>query len=262
MHLIDHVSAFGSFANNGVHMPYYAIEKVTFSNTGEKYTHPQSKGKRVYSPQVAFMVTDVLSDYQQRTPQFGYCNPLNLSRDGNYCPGGDMIPVAVKTGTTNDFKDVLTVGYTSSYILGVWVGNSNNSPMQNITGIMGAAPIWHDAMLTAMEGQQARGFVNPGGLQKVTQVYADGVRTSDWVLAKDAGKYRTCANTNIAAMSMFNSDGNSVTNTLDNSFSSYANIDKNKGKTASAYCPSYGFAFSPSSDQPPAHSTSKYPNWW
>jgi membrane peptidoglycan carboxypeptidase len=182
VHLIDHVSAFSAFANGGVHMPYYAVEKVVFTNTGKTVTHSNPQGTRVWSPQVAYEVTDVLSDYTQRYNQFGVCNPLNLNRDGGDCPQGDLIPVAVKTGTTDDFTNVLTVGYTSEFILGVWVGNNDNTPMNGITGIMGSAPIWHDAMLTAMEGREAKGFVNPGGLQKVNMSYSNGVSTNDWTI--------------------------------------------------------------------------------
>lgn len=65
---------------------------------------------------------------------------------------GPVLPSAAKTGTTDDFRDTWTVGYTSDYVLGVWVGNNDNSPMININGIIGAAPIWHDAMLAAEAG--------------------------------------------------------------------------------------------------------------
>ena len=61
-------------------------------------------------------------------------------------------PVAAKTGTTNDYRDNLTMGYTPDFVTGVWVGNSNNTPMQNVTGVTGAGPIWHEFMTVAHQG--------------------------------------------------------------------------------------------------------------
>ncbi len=222
-HLLDHVSSFGSFGNGGVHVPYYAIEKVVFTNTGQSWGHAQSQGTRVFSPQIAYMVTDVLSDYQQRVPQFGACNPLTLDPDiphWNYtCAYNNLIPVAVKTGTTDQFQDVLTVGYSSDFVLGVWVGNNNNTPMDGINGIQGAAPIWHDAMILAMQGHQAKGFENPGGLHKVQQNYADGVSTVDWVLDGQAAP------------------GQATTNNDNNN----NNHNNNQQKSGNGYCPCYSF---------------------
>ncbi len=58
-------------------------------------------------------------------------------------------PAAAKTGTSNEFRDNWTVGYTTDYVMGVWAGNNDNSPMINVTGVDGAAPIWHDSLLLA-----------------------------------------------------------------------------------------------------------------
>jgi membrane peptidoglycan carboxypeptidase len=87
-------------------------------------------------------MTDVLADNNARcTPtvcEFGLGSPLLLDR-----------PVAAKTGTTNDWTDNWTVGYTPQIVTGVWVGNADRSPMLNVNGITGAAPIWHDFMESA-----------------------------------------------------------------------------------------------------------------
>ena len=66
--------------------------------------------------------------------------------------------------------------------MGVWVGNDNNTPMNNVLGVDGAAPIWHDSMLVAEQGKPIHDFVNPGGLQQATVTYPDGVRTTDWFM--------------------------------------------------------------------------------
>lgn len=235
MLLLDHVSAFGTFANGGLHQPHYAIEKIEFTSTAKTFGHNDNAGEQVFSSQVAFMISDVLSDNASRIPQFGPCSPLVLSR-GDYCTG-EIIPAAVKTGTTNDFKDVLTVGYTSEFILGVWVGNNNATPMDGITGLDGSAPLWHDAMIALMEGREARGFENPGGLERVQQTYADGVSSADWALP---GKI-TPANPPSSATTPANNDNN-----------------KNRPKSQPPYCGHYSFAFNP----PGSNNTSRYPAWW
>ncbi len=88
---------------------------------------------QVLDERVAYQVTSILSDNDARTPMFGANSPLKLSR-----------PVAGKTGTTNDWRDNLTMGYTPYLSVGVWAGNADGSLMRNTTGLTGAAPIWHD----------------------------------------------------------------------------------------------------------------------
>jgi membrane carboxypeptidase/penicillin-binding protein PbpC len=73
-------------------------------------------------------------------------------------------PAAVKTGTTTNWRDNWAVGYTPDLVVGVWVGNVDNSPMEHVSGITGAGPIWHDFMETALLGRPALAFPRPGGL--------------------------------------------------------------------------------------------------
>lgn len=92
--------------------------------------------RRLIIPQgMAYIMTDILADEEARLPAFGGGNPLELSR-----------PAAAKTGTTDDNRDSITVGYTPQYTMGVWVGNNDNTPMNDVTGMTGAAPIWHAVM--------------------------------------------------------------------------------------------------------------------
>src|SRR5947209_1549234 len=185
--LIDHTSAMGTFANGGVHVGYYAVSKVV-SGTSHKiiYQHQIDQGKRVISPQLAYMMTNVLSDNTARIPEFFDCNVLQLySKSQDSCYNGDrgiVRPAAAKTGTTQNFRDNWTVGYTTDYVMGVWAGNDDNSPMYNVTGVQGAAPIWHDSMLVAEQGHPIRDFINPGGLEQATVTYPDGVKTTDWFI--------------------------------------------------------------------------------
>ena len=185
--LIDHTSAIGTFANGGVHVNYYAISKVVSGNTHKViYEHQPDPGKRVISPQLAYMMTSVLSDNTARIPEFFDCNVLQLySNSQTSCYNGNrgiVRPAAAKTGTTQNFRDNWTVGYTTDYVMGVWAGNDDNSPMYQVTGVQGAAPIWHDSMLVAEQGHPIRDFTNPGGLQQATVTYPDGVTTADWFI--------------------------------------------------------------------------------
>ncbi len=187
VHLLDHTSAFGTFANGGVHMPYYAIQKVVLPTTNKTYsTHQNAAGQHILSPQLAYMMTNVLSDNTSRLPEFFDCNPLQLYENSQTaCYQGDrgvVRPAAAKTGTTNDFKDNWTLGYTTDYVMGVWTGNNNGLPMINVTGVQGAAPIWHDSMVLAEQGHPIRDFTNPGGLIQATATYSNGVHTTDWFL--------------------------------------------------------------------------------
>ncbi len=185
--LIDHTSAMGVFANGGVRVPYYAINKIISGSTGKVlFQHRFTPGKQVISPQLAYMMTSVLSDNNDRIPEFYDCNVLQLySNSQQDCYEGNrgvVRPAAAKTGTTQNFRDNWTVGYTTDFVMGVWAGNDDNSPMYNVTGVQGAAPIWHDAMLLAEQGHPIRNFTNPGGLVRATVTYPDGVQTTDWFL--------------------------------------------------------------------------------
>src|SRR5207247_8816625 len=130
-------------------------------------------------------MTTVMSGDSSRTFEFGKSSSLLLySNTMTQCyqgKPGPIRPAAAKTGTSTDFRDNWTVGYTSNYVMGVWAGNNDNSPMINITGVDGAAPIWHDSLLLAEQGQPATGFQNPGGLVKRTVSYP-GITTTDYYI--------------------------------------------------------------------------------
>ena len=186
VHLLDETSAYGVFADGGVRVPPHAINTVT-DVQGHVILHIQQPGERVISKQVSFIMTNVLSDNSSRTFEFGKCSALDLhsSSDTECYLGnpGTIRPSAAKTGTSTNFDDNWTVGYTSDYVMGVWAGNNDNSPMVNVTGVDGAAPIWHDSLLVAEAGRPIVGFSNPGGVVKKTVNYG-GITTTDWYLSK------------------------------------------------------------------------------
>jgi penicillin-binding protein 1A len=187
VHLLDETSAYGVFADGGIRMPPHMIQEIRDSQGKIIYQY-HAMGARVISPQVAGLITNVLSDDKERQYEFGVCSPLMLYDGTPYsaaCQSGHtgvVRPAATKTGTTGDFKDNWTVGYTSDYVIGVWAGNDNGDPMVNVSGVDGAAPIWHDSMLLAERGHPIVPFTLPHGLVRATVHYADGVTSTDWYL--------------------------------------------------------------------------------
>ncbi|GLV57907.1 hypothetical protein KDH_47420 [Dictyobacter sp. S3.2.2.5] len=196
VNLLEHTTAFGAFANNGKTFQPYAIDKIVYTYNNKVITHHTNAGKQAISPQVAYMMTSMLSDNESRLPEFFDCNPLQMySNSESQCWSGNrgtVRPAAAKTGTTNDFRDNWTMGYTSDFVMGVWAGNNDYTPMIDVTGVQGAAPIWHDSMLLAEEGHPIQDFVNPGGLDRGEMTYPDGVHTTDWYLP---GHYPTFTQT-------------------------------------------------------------------
>ncbi|PIS38693.1 MAG: penicillin-binding protein, partial [Candidatus Nealsonbacteria bacterium CG08_land_8_20_14_0_20_43_11] len=133
--LLEMTSAYGVFATGGLMVPPSAILKIEDSNgniIGENHKTP----KRVTSSYTANLISNILSDNEARTPVFG-------SRSKLYFPDHQ---VAVKTGTTQSFRDGWIIGYTPSLVVGVWTGNNDNSPILKEPGVMVAGPIWRNFM--------------------------------------------------------------------------------------------------------------------
>lgn len=185
VHLLDITSAYGVFADGGVRVPAHAVSTIT--NTQGKVVYQVSTtGQRVISPQVSFLMTNVLSDNQARTYEFGACSNLYLyTNTQTECyegHPGTVYPSAVKTGTSQNFADNWTIGYTTDYVMGVWAGNNDNSPMNNVIGVTGAGPIFHDGMLLAEQGRPPHDFSVPPGVVKRTVTYPEGLTTTDWYI--------------------------------------------------------------------------------
>ena len=132
--LLELTNAFRTFANDGLYAPpQFAMFMV--DDLGRYRSPPPVEQKRIISEGVAFQLTDILSDNEARKPAFGANSKLKLSR-----------PAAAKTGTTTNFKDNWTVGFTKYLAAGVWTGNSDGTPMWGNSGAAGAAPLWHNFM--------------------------------------------------------------------------------------------------------------------
>jgi 1A family penicillin-binding protein len=153
--LLEHTSAYGVFATGGIRHEPAAIIKIEDHRGEVLEEFEESRGKETLDPQVAYLINNVLSDNDARAFAFGASNFLTL--------GGR--PVAAKTGTTQEFKDAWTVGYTPQLAAGVWVGNNQNQEMR-AGGSTLAAPIWNDFMRRALADQPALGFARPDGISE------------------------------------------------------------------------------------------------
>lgn len=133
--LLDLTTAYATLSNEGGYVPSQPILWVADSDGNVIYQYDPPEPRPVLDPKAVYLVTDILSDNVARTPEFGPASALKVSQ-----------PAAAKTGTTNNFRDNWTLGYTPYLTVGVWAGNSDNSKMIKSSGLTGAAPLWHDFM--------------------------------------------------------------------------------------------------------------------
>lgn len=152
--MVDMATVYGVFANSGSRVNLNPILSVRDAS-GKTLETLSTSTQPVLDPQVAFLISDILSDNTARTPTFG-------SRSDLYFPNTQ---VAVKTGTTNNLRDNWTIGYTPGILAAVWVGNNDNSPMSYIaSGVTGASPIWKSIMQQLLKDQPANFFATPSGV--------------------------------------------------------------------------------------------------
>ncbi len=131
--LLEETAAFGVFANDGVKNSIQGILRIE-NNRNEIIEEYQNKPQKVIEPQIARMISEILSSEDYRAPIFGRNSYLHI----------EGIPAAAKTGTTQDYRDGWTVGYTPSIAVGVWTGNNDNTPINKEPGAVIAAPIWNE----------------------------------------------------------------------------------------------------------------------
>ncbi|NTU73150.1 hypothetical protein HGB07_03185 [Candidatus Roizmanbacteria bacterium] len=137
--LLNMTSAFSVFARGGSRVDSSAILEITDFNNKTIYKKVKASEKRVLTPETSFLISHMLSDNNARADEFGLNSYLNVAGK----------TVAVKTGTTDDKRDNWAIGYTKSVTVGVWVGNHDNSKMDQriASGVTGASPIWHNIMV-------------------------------------------------------------------------------------------------------------------
>lgn len=168
VHMTDMAEAFGIFANAGIRKDLVSVRKVTDKNGKilEEHKDPNLdkdipsqlllQGPRILSAETAFLISHILLDNNARTEAFGSNSELVI-------PGH---AVSVKTGTTDDLRDNWTIGFTPQYLVATWVGNNDNSPMNPalVSGVTGAAPIWHKLMVKVLSGRQDLWPKQPDGI--------------------------------------------------------------------------------------------------
>ncbi|KKR02593.1 MAG: Penicillin-binding protein, 1A family [Candidatus Yanofskybacteria bacterium GW2011_GWA1_39_13] len=161
--LVDLVSAYGVFANDGMRSPWSFIQKIESSN-GQVLEEKTNEQERVIDSQIARLISNMLSDNVARAPVFGYSSSL-------YFPGRD---VAAKTGTTQENRDAWVVGYSPNLVAGVWTGNNKNESMtKEGAGISASGPMWHEFMAKALSTMPNERFTNPDPVI-VNKVMLDG----------------------------------------------------------------------------------------
>ncbi len=162
--LLEHTAAYGIFSQEGIKYNLTSILRIEDSTDKMIEEAKEQIGERVLDKQVTRQITDILSDNEARAFIFGYRNYLNLGERS----------VAVKTGTTDDFRDAWTLGYTPSLAVGVWVGNNDNSPMKRgASGSVVAAPIWHKFLKEILAETKIESF-NPPDLVKTEKFILNG----------------------------------------------------------------------------------------
>ena len=180
--LLHMTGAYATFANQGVRVPTTSVLQIN-DNQGRtiyRYNEAHPQGVRALGADVSYLVSSMLSDTKARYHEFSPGNPLELDR-----------PAAAKTGTTDSFRDNWTMGYTPYLTVGVWAGNSDNSIMNNIIGITGAGPMWHDIMEYASQRYRfpATDFVRPANVHQGVVSALTGMEprpgeptTTDWFI--------------------------------------------------------------------------------
>ena len=153
MTLLELTGAYAVLANNGLKTDHPAILAIYDADGNLLHEPARAPSLQILDPRVTWLLSDILSDDDARALGFGHNSTLKIDR-----------PAAVKTGTTTNFHDNWTIGYTPDLVVGAWVGNSDYKAMKDVTGLTGAAPIWHETIRKALEGKPKRAFARPDGL--------------------------------------------------------------------------------------------------
>ncbi|HET7098774.1 MAG TPA: PBP1A family penicillin-binding protein [Patescibacteria group bacterium] len=174
--LLDMTDAYSAFVNKGYRVDPVAILKVTDVNGKVLEDNKPQKGKSVLSEESAFLINSVLSDNSARKDIFGLNSNLNIAGRN----------VMVKTGTTNDKRDNWTMGGNSNAMVGVWVGNNDNSPMLNVaSGVSGASPIWRRILIEALNHKPDVSFEAPKNVFSASVDTVSGFASHDGFLSRN-----------------------------------------------------------------------------
>jgi len=168
--LLELTSAYGAFVNQGYRVDPVAILKVEDKDGKILEEVKPEKKRKVLTPEQAWLIANILSDNAARQDIFGVNSLLNI-------PGKQ---IAVKTGTTNDKRDNWAIGGNPQVMVGVWVGNNDNSQMKEVaSGVSGASPIWRKVLLEFLSGKPAVTFEQPAGIVSAGVDSVSGYRAHD-----------------------------------------------------------------------------------
>jgi len=170
--LLELSGVYAIFANNGEKIPPAAIMRIEDHLGNVVFQYEPSLGDQVLRAEHAYLISSIISDNQARSWMFGSNSVINLP-----------FQAAAKTGTTNDFRDNWTIGYTPDVVVGTWVGNADYTPMQGTSGLSGAAPIWATVMQSAIQsltGGNPAPFVPPSGIIEKVICSISGTEPSQW----------------------------------------------------------------------------------
>lgn len=152
--LVDMVEAYSVFADTGKRMPQTSILKIEDKNN-ETINMPKRKKQQIISAETAYIISNILSDNTARSITFGSNSPLKTIKT-----------TAVKTGTTENYADSWTIGYSPSIVVGVWMGNNDNTPMKYVSGVEGAAYVWHDIITQCLQNSDNEDFIKPASIEE------------------------------------------------------------------------------------------------
>lgn len=160
--LTEMTNAYATLADGGEHNQLQTIISITDKN-GKTIFKEKPKTNQAVSPETAYIMSQMMSDNTARAEEFGSSLTVSSKR-----------PAAVKTGTTEDFRDAWTIGFTPSLAIGVWIGNNDNSQMSSVAGSLGAAPIWKSLMQQLLTNTPVEQFTKPSGVETATICRANG----------------------------------------------------------------------------------------
>lgn len=160
--LIEMTNAYATFADYGESQETVIVSEI-WDKEGKLIYTPNPAPQQVFSKETSFLISSILSDARARREVFG--NALSVNR-----------PAAVKTGTTENYRDAWTIGYTPEVVVGVWVGNNDGSFMDAVAGSLGAAPIWKSLITHYTNGKPVTSFEKPDGLVSLSICSNNGLR--------------------------------------------------------------------------------------
>ncbi len=207
---LELTSAYATLANGGLHMEPTPILWIEDQSGKVLVENRQRQGDQVVKPELSYLITHILSDTETRCLVFACPSVLELPDR----------PVAAKTGSTNDTRDAWTVGYTPDIAAGVWIGNNDNSSMDNVVGSQGAGPIWQGFMRRAHEGIPPHAFPRPAGIVEREICTLSGAEPSP-----------PCPEKRVEVFSVDN-----LPPKADQAWLQEVEIDANSGLLANAYC--------------------------